>query len=69
MGLVLSPAFFQHYIERRFGPYLWKFVLVYINDIIIFSKDIDTHIADLVVALSILCKLGVSISLAKCYFA
>ena len=69
MGLASSPAFFQHRMERLFGPYLWKFVLVYIDDIIIFSKDIDTHIADLAVALSILRKSGVSISLAKCYFA
>jgi hypothetical protein len=47
MGLACSPGFFQHRIERLFGAYLWKFVLVYIDDVIVFSKDIDAHVKHL----------------------
>jgi hypothetical protein len=69
MGLASSPSFFQHRMERLFGPYLWKFVLVYIDDIIIFSKDITTHVDDLSTVLDLLLKSGVTLSLAKCHFA
>jgi hypothetical protein len=33
MVLATTPAFFQHRMESLFGQYLWKFVLVYIDDI------------------------------------
>lgn len=69
MGLTTSPAFFQHRMEQIFGNYLWKFVLVYIDDIIIFSKDIESHIEHLSTCLSLLCKSGVTLSLTKCHFA
>jgi hypothetical protein len=69
MGLASSPSFFQHRMEQLFGKYLWKFVLVYIDDTIIFSKDIDSHIRHLSTVLRILCKSGATLSLAKCFFA
>jgi hypothetical protein len=69
MGLASSPAFFQHRMERIFGRYLWQFVLVYIDDTIIFSKDIETHIRDLSTVLSLLCKSGITLNLGKCHFA
>jgi hypothetical protein len=69
IGLASSPAFFQHRIERIFGRYLWQFVLVYIDDTIIFSKDIETHIRDLSIVLSLLYKSGITLNLGKYYFA
>ena len=47
MGLATTPSFFQHRIEALFSPYLWQFVLVYIDDVIIFSKSIEQHVKDL----------------------
>jgi hypothetical protein len=69
IGLASSLAFFQHRIERIFRQYLWQFVLVYIDDIIIFSKDIETYIRDLSTVLSLLYKSGITLNLRKCYFA
>ena len=68
MGLSTSPAFFQYRMEKLFGGYLWKFVLVYIDDTIIFSKDIDTHIDHLSSILRILSSSGVTLNLSKCHF-
>ena len=68
MGLSTSPAFFQYRIENLFGGYLWKFVLVYINDIIIFLKDIETYINYLSSILGILLNSGVTLNLLKYYF-
>lgn len=54
MGLTSSLAFLQHRMERLFGPYLWKFVLVYIDDIIVFSQSEEQHVADLESTLQLL---------------
>jgi hypothetical protein len=37
VGLVVTPAFFQRRMET-FSECLWKFVLAYIDDIIVYSR-------------------------------
>jgi hypothetical protein len=69
MGLAITPSFFQHRIEELFGPYLWRFVLIYIDDVIIFSKSINQHLHDLDAVLSLLDASGVTLQLSKCHFA
>jgi hypothetical protein len=39
--------FFQHRMEKVLEKYLWKFVLVYIDDIIIFSLTLEDHLKHL----------------------
>jgi hypothetical protein len=43
-------------------------MLVYINNIIIFSKDIKTYIQDLFIVLLLLYKSGITLNLYKCHF-
>jgi hypothetical protein len=69
MGLKSSPAFFQHRMESLFAGYLWQFVLVYIDDIIIFSRGIEDHLRHLDTCLGILAASGCTMSLDKCHFA
>lgn len=69
MGLATSPSFFQHRMESMFRPYLWQFVMIYIDDIIVFSKDIQEHLQQVDLVLSVLEKSGCTLSLAKCHFA
>jgi len=42
-GLTNAPVAFMDLINRVFIPYLDKFVIVFIDDILIYSKDRDEH--------------------------
>ncbi|PMD67110.1 uncharacterized protein K444DRAFT_516123, partial [Hyaloscypha bicolor E] len=55
-------------IEKLFSSYLWKFILVYINNIIIFLKNIKTYINYLFSILRILLYSGITLNLLKYYF-
>ena len=67
-GLTNAPATFQAAMNRLFAPYLGKFVLVYIDDVIIYSRSKSEHLEHLDAVLGLLeanqfyCKLG------KCVF-
>ena len=37
-GLTNAPAVFMDYMNRIFRPYLDKFVIVFIDDILVYSK-------------------------------
>ena len=42
-GLTNAPAIFMDMMNRVFKPYLDSFVIVFINDILIYSKNEDEH--------------------------
>ena len=48
---------------------MWKFVVVYIDDVIVFSATPEQYVHDLDIALSLLEDAGVMLALAKCFFA
>ena len=68
MGLANSPGFFQHCMERLFQDYLWNFVLVYIDNVILFLKSIEEHLTQLDTVLSLLEKSGVTLVISKSHF-
>jgi hypothetical protein len=43
-GLATLPAFVYHRMQKVFRPYLWKFVHVYMDDVIIFSHTIQEQL-------------------------
>ena len=69
MGLANSPSFFQHRMERILSRYLWKFVLVYVDDIIVYSRSPEVHLQDLDSVLTLLENSGVTLSVPKCHFS
>ena len=67
-GLKNAPAVFQHFINDVLEDFLGKFVFCYIDDIIIFSPDLETHYEHLIKVLSKLRKAGLYAKLEKCEF-
>ncbi|CAF0956113.1 unnamed protein product, partial [Brachionus calyciflorus] len=46
-GLTNAPATFQRYMDAAFGGLKWLCCLVYLDDVIVFSKDFEDHIKHL----------------------
>ena len=67
-GLTNAPATFQRALDVILSKFKWKTCLVYIDDIIIFSKTVDEHITHVDEVLSALRSSGVTLKIKKCRF-
>jgi hypothetical protein len=67
-GLVNAPAAFQSVMNRIFSPMLYKFCLVYLDDILIFSKDAASHALHLRAVLDVLRAHNLTVAKHKCNF-
>ena len=67
-GLANSPATFQMVMNRMFAPYLQKFVVIYLDDILIFGKDPKEHLANIETVLQVLAENKFYAKLTKCSF-
>lgn len=67
-GLTGAPGIFQTFKNNIFRPYLDKFVLVYLDDILIYSKTKDEHLKHLEVILDKLREHIIYGKLSKCKF-
>lgn len=62
-----GPSIFQRVMQGVLSPYLWLFTLVYINDIVIYSKNWDEHLIHLDKVLAAISKSGITLSPSKCF--
>jgi len=67
-GLANSPATFQSVMNRIFSPHLYKFVVVYLDDIMVFSKSPEEHLEHLRIFLDLLRKNRFYAKKEKCSF-
>ena len=67
-GLTNAPATFQRTLDILLSSYKWRTCLVYLDDVIIFSKDVESHFKHVEEILTALQTAGVTLKLAKCDF-
>ncbi|KAK3101592.1 hypothetical protein FSP39_004699 [Pinctada imbricata] len=68
-GLMNSPITFQTLMSGVLRQMNFKSVLVYIDDVLIFSRDFETHLRDLSQVFSKLREAGLTLEPSKCNFA
>lgn len=67
-GLCNAPSTFQALMNSIFRPYLRKFILVFFDDILIYSPTWESHLAHVRVALDLLKKHSLFVKASKCDF-
>ena len=67
-GLANSPATFQSVMNRIFAPHLFKFCVVYLDDIMVYSKTPEEHLKHLETVLKLLREHRFYAKRAKCSF-
>ena len=67
-GLTNAPTTFQAMMNSIFRLYLRRFVLVFFDDILIYSSDLNTHVRHLEIVLSVLYQNSLSINQKRCRF-
>ncbi|GJY91320.1 putative reverse transcriptase domain-containing protein, partial [Tanacetum coccineum] len=67
-GLTNAPAVFMDLMNRVCRPYLDKFVIVFIDDILIYSKTREEHVEHLRLVLELLKKEKLYAKFSKCNF-
>ena len=67
-GLTNAPTTFMDLMNRVFQPYVDQFVVVFIDDILVYSKDAQEHEQHLKIVLQTLREKKLYVKLSKCDF-
>jgi Reverse transcriptase (RNA-dependent DNA polymerase) len=67
-GYKNGPSIFQRVMQNVLAPFLRIFTLVYINNIVIFSKTFDDHLHHLDQVFKAVAKTGITLATGKCHF-
>ncbi|CAN6567559.1 unnamed protein product [Malus baccata var. baccata] len=68
-GLTNAPATFCTLMNKVFHPYLDKFVVVYIDDIVVYSKTLEEHVEHLRIVFKTFREHELYVKKEKCSFA
>src|ERR1043165_5274482 len=67
-GLKQAPGWFQLLMNEVLRPVIGKCAVVYLDDIIIFSRDAKQYLKDVIEVLELIRKVNLQIKLRKCKF-
>jgi hypothetical protein len=68
MGDCNAPATYQALMNHIFSPYIGRFLDVYLDDIIIYSDSFEEHIKHVKIAIDVLRREQLYLSLKKLHF-
>jgi hypothetical protein len=68
-GLTNAPATFQCAMNSIFAPYIRKFILVFMDDILVYSKSLEEHVIHLRLVFQTLQQHNFFVKHSKCSFA
>jgi hypothetical protein len=68
-GLTNAPAMFQNLMNTLFKEHLRSFILVFFDDILVYSKNLSDHLKHLEIVLQILKQNSLYLKCSKCTFA
>ena len=67
-GLTNAPAAFMNLMQRVFQPYLDQFAVIFIDDILVYSKSVEEHKRHLRMVLKLLREHHLYAKFSKCEF-
>ncbi|XP_031254189.1 pentatricopeptide repeat-containing protein At5g61990, mitochondrial-like [Pistacia vera] len=67
-GLTNAPSTFQALTNEIFKPHLRRFILVFFDDILVYSKGMNEHLGHLATVLQILLEHQLIVNIKKCLF-
>ena len=67
-GLTNAPSTFERLMDIVLNRLTWKIALIYIDDIIVFSKSFDEHLHHLEIVFQRLREAGIKLKPSKCDF-
>jgi len=68
MGLSSAPATFQRLMQSTMSDFIFQFLLVYLDDLLVYSKTFDEHLAHLDRLLQRIIDAGLKLKMDKCQF-
>ena len=67
-GLCNAPATFQRLMQNCLGELSLMYCLIYLDDVIVFSKTEGEHVQCLCIVLGCFCEHNLKLKLSKCKF-
>ena len=67
-GLANAPAAFQSFVNEIFFRYIDEFVIIYLDDILIYSQNVESHKKHLFMVFQKLKENNLFVKLEKCEF-